>query len=218
MIRKVIGLYYSPIGGTRLLTEKLAEDLAGKLDEYCPGEVSFECYDLADENASGLEFDEECIAVIGTPVYIGKIPLPAAKALSRLKGSDVMTLVSVSYGGRSYGNALFELKRYAEQAGFTVIGAGAFMLFCKILLSKGEFVPPAVDYASLSRFEEAVSGKIKRLAGSEVEGLRVKPAPVEAPGRMPVHLVSRYSPEAAAMAERMFEKFIVKRKRSEWFL
>ena len=39
---------------------------------------------------------------------MGKIPLPAAKALHRLNGDNVMTLVSVSYGGRSYGNALFE--------------------------------------------------------------------------------------------------------------
>ena len=41
-----------------------------------------------------------------------------------------MPLVSVSYGGRSYGNALFELQHYAEDAGFKVIGAGAFMVCC----------------------------------------------------------------------------------------
>lgn len=216
MIRKVIGLYYSPIGGTRLMTEKLAQDLAVKLDEYCPGEVSFDCYDLESEDIP--ELNEECVAVIGTPVYIGKIPLPAARALRRLKGDDILTLVSVSYGGRSYGNALFELQRCAEDAGFRVIGSGAFMVFCKSLLSERKLTSPAIDDVSLARFEEAALSKIKRLSGSEVEGLRVKPAPVESPGHMPVHLVSRYSPEAAAMAQRLFERLSMRKHRSEWFL
>lgn len=218
MIRKVIGFYYSPIGGTRLMTEKLARDIAVKLDEYCPEKVSFDCYDLEDERTCELELNEEDIAVIGTPVYMGKIPLPAAKALGKLKGDDVMTLVSVTYGGRSYGNALFELQRCAEDAGFKVIGAGAFMIFCKALLSERKFRFPAVDDASIRKFEEAATNKIKRLAGCEVEGLKIKPAPVEAPGHMPVHLVSRYSPGAAAAAQRVCERFSMRKRQSEWFL
>ncbi len=218
MIRKVIGFYYSPIGGSRLLTEKLARDLAEKLNEACPEKVGFDCYDLEDERTCDLELNEEHVAIIGTPVYMGKIPLPAAKALSKIKGDDVMTLVSVSYGGRSYGNALFELQRYAEEAGFKVIGAAAFMLFCKTLLSERKFKAPAIDEDSIVRFETAASGKIARLAGCEVEGLKIKPAPVEAPGHMPVHLVSRYSPGAAAAAQRLCERLSMKRRQSEWFL
>ena len=41
MIKKVIGLYYSPIGGTKMMTEKIARDLAGKLCDYRPEKVCF---------------------------------------------------------------------------------------------------------------------------------------------------------------------------------
>jgi NAD(P)H-dependent FMN reductase len=218
MIRNIIGLYYSPIGGTRLMTEKMVRDLAGKLNGFSAEKISFDCYDLEDEGTADLKLNEEDIAVIATPVYMGKIPLPAARALGKLKGNNVLTLVSVSYGGRTYGNALFELQRYAEEAGFKVIAAGAFMVFCKTLLSERKFASPAIDISSLLEFEDAVSGKIKRLSGSEVEGLRIKPAPVEAPGHMPVHLVSKYSPTAAAVAQRLCEKLSLGRSQSEWFL
>lgn len=218
MIKKVIGLYYSPIGGTKMMTEKIARDLAGKLCDYSPEKVCFDCYDLEDDTVSGLDLSDENIVVIGVPVYMGKIPLPAAKAIRRIKGDDVMTLVSVSYGGRSYGNALFELQHCAEDAGFKVIGAGAFMVFCKVLLSERKFKSPAIDIAALAEFEEAASSKIKRLAGSEVKTLKIKPAPVEAPGHMPVHLVSRYSTAAAATAQRVCEMLSMRKSRSEWFL
>lgn len=218
MIKKVIGLYYSPVGGTRLMAEKIVSDLAGKLGEDCLDEVGFECYDLEGDNIQALDLDEECIAVIATPVYMGKMPLPAAKVLRGINGNGVMSLVSVTYGGRSYGNALYELQRCAEDAGFKVIGAGAFMIFCKSLLSERQFKAPSVDYESLAEFEDAVSGKLKRLSGSEVHSLKIKPAPVEAPGHMPVHLVSRYSTAAAAAAQKLCERLSVKKSHSEWFL
>ncbi len=218
MIRKVIGFYYSPIGGTKLMTEKLARDIAEKLDEYCPEKVGFECCDLDDDNYCDLELNEEHVAVIAAPVYMGKIPVPAADALRKLEGDGVMTLVSVTYGGRSYGNALFELQRCAEDAGFKVIGAGAFMILCKALLRERKFRAPVIDETAVKRFEDAAVGKIKRLAGCEVEGLKIKPAPVEAPGHMPVHLVSRYSPGAAAVAQRICERFVMRKRQSEWFL
>ena len=218
MIKKVIGLYYSPVGGTKMMTEKIARDLAGKLCDHSPDKVSFDCYDLEGSDISGLDLNEDNIVVIGTPVYMGKIPLPAAKIIHKLKGNDVMTLVSVSYGGRSYGNALFELQHYAEDAGFKVIGAGAFTVFCKSLLSEGKFIAPAIDISALVEFEEAVSSKIKRLTGSEVKTLKVKPAPVEAPGRMPVHRISKISPKSAAVAQRALALICFNRRSSEWYL
>lgn len=218
MIRKITGLYYSPAGGTKLITEKIVGDLAGMLNDCSPEEVGFECYDLEDATTAGLELNEENIAVIGMPVYLGKIPLPAAKALCNIKCDDVMTLATVSYGGRSYGNALFELQRCAEEAGLKVIGAGAFYVSCRNLLSSGKFVYPAVDAEAIDRFGKASANKIMRLNGCEVEGLRIKPAPVEAPGHMPVHLVSRFSADAAAAAQRLFAVLALRKRHSEWFL
>lgn len=92
------------------------------------------------------------------------------------------------------------------------------MILCKALLRERKFKFPAVDDAAIMRFEDAAANKIKRLAGCEVEGLKIKPMPVEAPGHMPVHLISRYSPSAAAVAQRVCERFSMKKRQSEWFL
>ena len=77
---------------------------------------------------------------------------------------------------------------------------------------------PAIDTAALSEFCNAASEKIKRLAGCEIEELKIRPVPVEVSGRMPVHKISRISPKAAAVAQGVFNRLSVMRRKSEWFL
>jgi hypothetical protein len=218
MIRRVVGIYYSPVGGTELMTEALARKIGTILDDCSPLGVSVECHDMLKNEGSSIAFDDETVAVIGMPVYVGKIPLPAAAALRNIAGNGAMTLAAVSYGGRKYGNALFELKRLTEECGFKAIGAGAFMISYMARRGSSRSAAPMVDTEALSDFSKAASEKIKRLAGCEIEELKIKPMPVEVNGRMPVHKISRISPKAAAVAQEVFNKISVLRRRSEWFL
>jgi hypothetical protein len=217
MIRKVIGIYYSPVGGTEKMTDTLAREIGAILDACSPLDVSVECYDMLKDH-SGLVFDDETVAVIGMPAYVGKIPLPAAAAMRSIPGNGAMTLAAVSYGGRKYGNALFELKRLSEECGFKAIGAGAFMISYMAMRGSSRSASPAIDSEAIADFSKAASEKIKRLAGCEIEELRIKPMPVEVNGRMPVHKISRISPKAAAIAQGMFNRMSVLRRKSEWFL
>ena len=189
MIRKVVGIYYSPVGGTEIMTEALARKVGAILDDNSPLDVSVECYDM-----------------------------PAAEAMKRFAGNGAMTLAAVSYGGRKYGNALFELKRLAEDCGFKAIGAGAFMISYMALRGSSRGSAPVIDLESLYDFGKAASEKIGRLSGSEIAEFRIKPVPVEVNGRMPVHMISRVSPKAAALAQEVFNKLSVLRRKSEWFL
>ena len=75
-----------------------------------------------------------------------------------------------------------------------------------------------MDTAAMTEFGRAASGKIRRLGGCDIEGLRIKPAPLEVKGRKPVHRISRISPKAAAMAQDVLERLSFIRKNSEWFL
>lgn len=218
MIRKVIGIYYSPVGGTEIMTETLAQKIGGILDDCSPLDVSVECHDMLKDQCSSIAFDDETVAVIGMPVYVGKIPLPAAAALRKVAGNGAMTLAVVSYGGRKYGNALFELKRLVEECGFKAVGAGAFMISYMARRGSATSSVPAIDLETLSDFSNAASEKIKRLAGCEIEELKIKPMPVEVSGRMPVHKISKISPKAAAIAQEVFNRISVLRRRSEWFL
>ncbi len=217
MIRKVIGIYYSPAGGTELMTETLAKKVCAILDDCSPLGVSVEYHDMLKDH-SDIVFDDESVAVIGMPVYVGKIPLPAAAALRNIAGNGAMTLAVVSYGGRKYGNALYELKRLVEECNFKAIGAGAFMISYMATRGSSRGSAPAIDIEALTDFGKAASEKIKRLAGCEIEELKIKPMPVEVNGKMPVHMISRISPKAAAVAQGIFNRISVLRRRSEWFL
>jgi hypothetical protein len=218
MIRKVIGIYYSPAGGTKKMTETLARKIGETLDDCSPLDVSVESFDMLNAKGESAVFDDETVAVIGMPVYVGKIPLPAAAALRNIEGNGAMTLAAVSYGGRKYGNALFELNRLAEECGFKAIGAGAFMTSYMARRGSSRGSAPVIDGEAIMDFSKAASEKIKRLAGCEIEELKIKPMPVEVSGKMPVHKISRISPKAAAVAQGVFNKMSVLRRRSEWFL
>ena len=218
MIKRVTGLYYSPVGGTAIMTERLARNIKDILDDCSPEDISLECYDLLKEQTDDIKVDEETVVVIGMPVYVGKIPLPAAAALKKIAGNGAMTLASVSYGGRSYGNALFELKSLAEDCGFRPIGAGAFLISYMAIRGSSRGSAPSFDMEAMTEFSKAASSKIKRLMGCEIEELKIKPAPLEVSGRMPVHKISRISPKAAAAAQKVIEKISLLKRHSEWFL
>jgi hypothetical protein len=218
MIRKVTGLYYSPAGAAAVMTERLARQIGAILDECSPLDVSIECHDMLKEDSGSLDLDDETVVVIGMPVYVGKIPLPAAEVLRDIEGAGAMALTAVAYGGRSYGNALFELKRVAEECGFRPVGAGAFMASFMATRGSSRMQAPLLDVEALYDFGKAATEKIKRLNGSEIEELRIRPMPVEVNGKMPVHGISRISPKAAAVAQSIFNKLSVLRRKSEWFL
>ena len=219
MIRKVIGLHFSPLGGTAKITERIAREIATELCKGSAEDISCSCCDMLSilrGEAEPPQFGEETIAIIGMPVHVGKIPLPAIKLLRQISGQGAMTIALVSYGTPSYGNALYELYNYADELGFTVVGAGAFITKHgrKLELKR----PDLGDVEAMEEFCRAVSRKLARLHGSDIEGLRIKPAPLMLAGRMPVHRISKYSPKAAAIAELTFEKTNLTRREPEWFL
>ena len=217
MIRRIVGIHFSPIGGTARMTDRLTAQLADLLEDCSPDEITRETYELMGMEPGTVELDDETVAVIGMPVYVGKIPLPAIAALRKFIPDGTSAVIAVSFGSRSFGNALYELQHYAEHLGFKVIGAGAFAVrYRKASLgSEGVY---AGDTDSLSEFGSAAASKIRRLAGSQIEGLRIKPAPLEVSGRLPIHRISKLSPRAAAAAQDLLEILCVRRKGSEWFL
>ena len=218
MIRRVVGIHFSPIGGTAGMTTRLTHQLADIFKDCSPDPVITETYELLRLGDEEIVLDDETVAVIGMPVYVGKVPLPALKALNRIKVKGALAVAAVSYGARSYGNALYELQHYAEEQGFKVVGAGAFSVKYKtrgLRSVPGEYIG---DEDAVDRFGAAAANKIKRLAGCEIEGLKIKPAPLEVDGRLPIHRISRISPRAAAAAQNLLERVALRRRESEWFL
>lgn len=216
MIRRIVSIHFSPVGGTARMTEQLAEQLADILADCSPDEIATESYELIRMDQDTVELDDETVAVIGMPVYVGKVPLPAVNALNRFRPNGAIAIDAVSFGARTYGNALYELQHFTEDMGFKVVGAGAFAVRNnKKEISSGGY---SGDADALQEFSKAAAAKIRRLAGCEIEGLRIRPMRLELAGRLPVHRISRISPRAAAMAQDLLERVAVRRRNSEWYL
>ena len=217
MIKRILGISYSPAGGTAKITEMMAEEVAAALRECSPADITVECCSIRDES-SVPDPDGETVVILGMPVYIGKIPLPAVKAIRELSGHSAMTLGIVSYSGRGYGNALYELRHFADERDFTMIGAGAVATSYAATRGSSRSGYLMFDSGAVREYSKAASAKIMRLGGCEIEGLRIKPAPLEVKGRMPKHKISRISPKAAAVAQNILERLVIGRQESEWFL
>lgn len=219
MIRRVVGIHFSPIGGTARMTDRLAKQLAERLNEETVEDITVETYELLNMGPDTVELDEDTVAVVGVPVYVGKMPLPAASALRKFIPNGATAVAAVSFGGRTYGNALYELLHCAESQGFRVIGAGAFAVRYDRGLSRGSGnTSHRGDIGALTEFGNAAASKILRLAGSEIEGLRIRPAPLEVAGHLPIHRISKFSPAAAAFAQDVLERICIRRQDSEWYL
>ena len=214
MIRRIVGFYFSPIGGTAKMIEMLVSRLAGMLDGCSPEEVRCEYHDLLRMTDEEMVLDDETIAVLGVPVYVGKVPIPALKQISRIHPEGAVTVAAVSYGARTFGNALYELNHFAEQQGFKVVGAGAFA----VKYGRHRSNENVVDQDAINRFGKAAANKIRRLAGCEIDDLKIRPMPLELSGKLPIHGISRISPRAAAAAQGVLERISFWHRESEWYL
>ena len=186
MIREVTGLYFSPSGETAKITKKITREVAARLNEICIGEIGFSFVDfLRDKADHDRDFNDESVVVIGMPVYSGRIPEPCTDILKKMKGRGTLAIVIVSYGNNSYGDSLYELYTRAEESGFCVISAGAFISQHAIFKKVAEERPDAFDLEKIIEFSGISANKVKRLAGTEISAMRAKPAPLDIKGSMP---------------------------------
>ncbi|MFC1964422.1 4Fe-4S binding protein [Chloroflexota bacterium] len=88
-----------------------------------------EQFDFTMPEAETMEYEEITggLAIIGAPVYAGRIPLEAVRRFQMLRANDVPVVLVVLYGNREYDDALLELKDLAEGLGFKPVAGGAFI-------------------------------------------------------------------------------------------
>ena len=105
-IKRVCALYFSATGNTEKTVATFAETLAEQLGvpwERLP-------FTKPAERERDYMFADTDLVVVGTPTYAGKLPnkiLPDLKA--RLHGNGALAAAIVTFGNRSYDNALAEL-------------------------------------------------------------------------------------------------------------
>lgn len=119
-IDKIALIYFSPTGTTRRVLEGIARGMqAREIDRI----------DVTPPAAETMEFNDlraDC-AIIGAPVYSGRVPLIAAKRLERIRVHGIPAVIVAVYGNRAYEDALLELKTMAIESGFQPVACGAFI-------------------------------------------------------------------------------------------
>ncbi len=117
-IKKVKYFYFSPTNTTKKVVEKIALGTGLELEEI---NLTF-----IDKNLDSYVVDNDSLAIIGVPVYAGRVPQIILKTLHSIKGNSYAIPVVV-YGNRAYEDALVELEDILKENGFKILGGGAFI-------------------------------------------------------------------------------------------
>nr|WP_320009707.1 4Fe-4S binding protein [uncultured Desulfobulbus sp.] len=119
-IQKVRLITFSPTGTTQKIIENIAEGLAAQQIEQMN-------LTLPQPEVQDNDFSSDELAVIGAPVYAGRLPLDAIKRFQQLRAKKTPALLVVVYGNRAFEDALLELKELALSQGFLPIAGAAFI-------------------------------------------------------------------------------------------
>lgn len=170
-LAKIWTVSLSPTGNTERTVRLLAETLADRLG--CP--VEHRGFTTPAERAAEQVFRTGELVVIGAPAYAGRLPNKLAPELrQRLRSSGALAVAVVTFGNRSYDNALAELCALLTGNGFQAVAAGAFAAQHAMTDALGYGRPGWSDQLEIKRFADRIAGKVRGLAGT--------PEPLSVPG------------------------------------
>lgn len=113
-------IYFSPTRTTQKVLEGISDGI--KADDSFHIDLTLPESEKINETTF-----EDGMAIIGAPVYAGRIPPKAAERISRFKVEGIPAVLVVLYGNRDFEDALLELKDLAIGCGFKPIAGGAFI-------------------------------------------------------------------------------------------
>ena len=170
-VKRVCSVYWSATGNSRKTAEIIAGELAEKMG--CPLDtIDFTC---PKDRESTLTFAEGDLVVFVTPTYAGKVPnkiLPFVK--EKIFGNGALAVPVVTFGNRSYDNALAELSALMENDGFHTVAGGVFVGRHSFTDKLAFGRPNEDDKKLMKHFAQQVADKIKALDKI--------PAPIKVPG------------------------------------
>jgi len=168
-------IYFSPTQTTQKVLTAIAEGTGiGQTDHL----------DLtpANSNRNGVITINQGLAIIGVPVYSGRVALDAVKRLQQIEGRQTPAIIIVVYGNREFEDALIELQELTIAAGFVPVAAGAFIgehSYASEAVPIANGRPDTDDLETARNFGRAVRKKLDQLQTLNSD------APVEVPGNTP---------------------------------
>lgn len=152
-------VYFSPTHTTERVLEAIAQGMhiaaTRRSDLTTP---------TAEQGSFGVP--GEAVAILGAPVYSGRIPPEAARRLRRVRGSLTPAVPVVVYGNRAYEDALLELCDLVTECGFVPVAAGAFIgehSFSTEAVPLAHGRPDTADLQRAAAFGERVRSELEAL-------------------------------------------------------
>lgn len=176
-IINVTAVYFSPTGSTKKIVAELAMIIA---DEYS---VPIHTYDftLLENRVESKILQGSDLVVFGVPVYAGRVPNKILPEIRRIfKGDGALAVPVVTFGNRSYDNALIELRNELEERGFHTIAGGAFVAEHVFSGKLASGRPDSKDMDLVRSFAKTVANKVNKM--KEI------PGPVKVKGIEPIPL------------------------------
>ena len=169
-------IYFSPTKTTKIVVEAIARGI---------GAGATQAIDLTAPESKTRVFDEvnSGLAIIGAPVYSGRIPLEAMARLRRIRANHTPAVLVVLYGNREFDDALFELHGLAVSLGFKPVAGAAFIGEHSFSNQEARIAigrPDAQDLKKAEQFGAKVRAKLKGVKDfGAISGFR-------APGKHPL--------------------------------
>jgi ferredoxin len=154
-------VYFSPTHTTERVLEAIAQGMHA---------VATQRLDLTLPEQRAFEAPGESVAVLGAPVYGGRIPPEAARRLRQVRGNLTPAVAVVVYGNRAYEDALLELCDLVTECGFVPVAAGAFIgehSFSTEAVPLAHGRPDGADLRRAAAFGAQVREQLARLAALE---------------------------------------------------
>ncbi|MBR5856006.1 MAG: 4Fe-4S binding protein [Bacteroidales bacterium] len=148
---KIHAIYFSPTGGTKKVVTEIAKgfcDGYGSREEMSESRIQVHDFTLPSGREAIPDIGCGDIAVIGTPVYAGRVPNLLLKYIESLAGNGALTVPVVTYGNRNFDDALIELRDLLVGCNFKPIAAAAFVAQHSFSNTLGAGRP---DYEDLSQ-------------------------------------------------------------------
>lgn len=163
-------LYFSPTHTTQAVVRAIADGVGLRARE-------FDFTRLSAAPATPV-FKPSELAVIGLPVYMGRVPFTANAYLRTLKAEGAPCIVVGVYGNRAFDDYLVELEDIAREQGFLPVAAAAFIGEHSITSALGTGRPNPDDLRLAAEFGKQVmdtlwaTDKIPALPLGQIPGNR----------------------------------------------
>jgi ferredoxin len=160
MFQKVQALFFSPTKTTEQVVTTLSHQFSKPIRKL-------NITSKANREKS-CEFSEENLAIIGVPVYAGRIPKIMEAYFKTLKGNNTPTVIIAVYGNRDYDDALLEMRDILNEQNFNVIAAGAFIGQHSYTRKVANNRPDAKDLEVVMVFAKDIIKKLKKNTQDEL--------------------------------------------------